>query len=292
MRIAKLSWLLILSLALFGCGDDGGGDGGGGNDGSPTPSLDGGGGGTDGGGGGGTDGGGGGGTDAGAGGGGACDPDPESPQCNNCIDDDGDGLIDGDDPHCIAAADNDESSFATGIPGDNRDPKKPDCFFDGDSGSGNDGCDIDLCCLLDAVDCDDPEQDCSVTQQCIDFCGPATPPGCDCFGCCTLCQGDQCKDVLTIPGSTDEWDCDDLNNLGDDAKCPVCTKVADCGAACDSGELNDDCILCPGQTQEDLPAECNGNNDCPDGRTACDVSGDCGSSEYCLTGCCADVVIQ
>ena len=34
--------------------------------------------------------------------------------------------------------DNDESSFATGIPGDNMDACKQDCFFDGNSGMGDD----------------------------------------------------------------------------------------------------------------------------------------------------------
>jgi hypothetical protein len=58
--------------------------------------------------------------------------------CNNGLDDDGDGLIDAADPECVGAMDNDESSFATGMPGDNRDPKWQDCFFDGNSGAGDD----------------------------------------------------------------------------------------------------------------------------------------------------------
>jgi hypothetical protein len=48
--------------------------------------------------------------------------------------------------------DNDESSFATGIPGDNIDTVNQDCFFDGNSGGGDDGCDIHVCCLLGAPD--------------------------------------------------------------------------------------------------------------------------------------------
>jgi hypothetical protein len=48
-------------------------------------------------------------------------------QCDNCIDDDGDGLIDGFDPHCIFSLDDDESSFSTGIPGGlNRDWSRTD----------------------------------------------------------------------------------------------------------------------------------------------------------------------
>ena len=53
---------------------------------------------------------------------------------------DGDGKIDLADPECVHPCDNDEGSFATGIPGDNVDACKQDCFFDGDSGMGNDGC--------------------------------------------------------------------------------------------------------------------------------------------------------
>src|SRR3569833_3508623 len=45
---------------------------------------------------------------------------PGGPQCSNCKDDDGDGLIDGFDPQCTGPFDNDEGSFATGIPGDNN----------------------------------------------------------------------------------------------------------------------------------------------------------------------------
>ena len=44
------------------------------------------------------------------------------------------------DAECTGASDNDEASFGTGIPGDNKDPCKQDCFFDGNSGSGDDGC--------------------------------------------------------------------------------------------------------------------------------------------------------
>src|SRR5438045_3952646 len=51
-------------------------------------------------------------------------------QCTNCIDDDGDGKVDWLDPECTGPLDNDESSYATGIPGDNVDPCKQDCWFD------------------------------------------------------------------------------------------------------------------------------------------------------------------
>ena len=67
-------------------------------------------------------------------------------QCNDGIDNDGDGKIDLADPECVSPLDNDESSFATGIPGDNVDACKQDCFFDGNSGMGDDGCQWELKC--------------------------------------------------------------------------------------------------------------------------------------------------
>lgn len=217
-----------------------------------------------------------------------CD-DPEATQCNNCIDDDNDGLTDGEDPHCITAADDDEFTFATGLPGDNRDPK-PDCFFDGDSGMGNDGCSIDLCCLLGTCA---PGTNCSVTQKCIDFCAPATPVGCDCFGCCTICWDGTCRDVLTIIDSTPEWDCNDLeNNLEDPVKCPQCTKVTECSSSCDQDGQNADCILCPGQSPDELPDSCNMQNQCPDNRQVCSDTVACPIGQYCTSGCCAAIVIE
>jgi hypothetical protein len=291
MRTKHIAWLLFLllgTLSISACGDDGGGgdppvnDGGGtpGNDGGGTPGND----------GGGTPGNDGGGTPVGDGGilpPPACG-EPGATQCNNCMDDDGDGLQDGADPHCISALDDDESSFATGIPGDNRDPKQ-DCFFDGDSGDGNDGCSVDICCLLG--DCP-TGTDCNASQECVDFCAPAAPPGCDCFGCCTVCYEGTCKDILTIPDSTDGWDCDDLNNLGDDTKCPMCTKVANCGTDCDEGASNDDCVLCPGQSPDELPAECGGANECPDGLQVCSATIACPQFQYCASGCCVEIVIE
>src|SRR5215212_9830114 len=42
-------------------------------------------------------------------------------QCTDCIDNDNDGYVDSYDLECTGPRDNDESSFATGIPGDNMD---------------------------------------------------------------------------------------------------------------------------------------------------------------------------
>jgi hypothetical protein len=216
-------------------------------------------------------------------------------QCSNGLDDDDDGLADGQDPECTGAADDDEGSFATGIPGDNVDPKWQDCFFDGNSGAGNDGCRFHTCCLLGAEggdDCPvdqnfDPQDDCpEQTEECVDYCSALTPPGCDCFGCCTVCDPDsnQCFDILTnpavAPGCT-------LEVIDDPDLCPPCFKNLECGG----GECEPTgCALCPGQTEEDLPDECDGENECPRGSMPCETTAECGEGEYCSASCCINEV--
>ena len=176
------------------------------------------------------------------------------PQCSNGCDDDNDGLIDGFDPQCTGALDNDEGSFATGQSGDNNDPIKQDCFFDGNSGSGNDGCEIHVCCLLKDPNCGvtyynhpafDPST-CStaVTQMCIDKCKPGTPPGCDCFSCCTVCDAQGCVTVDTNPAVAPNCTQDSLR---DPNKCPPCTQNSLCSNPCGAGGGSDPCVLCPGQ---------------------------------------------
>jgi len=232
-------------------------------------------------------GGGGGGVDAGGSGGGDGTP----TQCSNGIDDDGDGFVDGFDPECTSPLDDREDSFATGIPGDNIDAIKQDCFFDGDSGHGNDGCLLHTCCLLEG-ECPPelkPEQfdpnDCTVSQECIDFCAPITPPGCDCFGCCTICNDSGCHDVLTNPAVAP--DCT-LESIDDPSKCPACVKIDECGPP--GGDCTDlECNLCPGQTEEDLPPECEAP-ECPGGLQTCTADADCPEGKYCATGCCINII--
>ena len=111
---------------------------------------------------------------------------PGGTECNNCEDDDGDGFIDGDDINCSSVLDDDEETFATGIPGDNKDDINQDCFFDGDSGAGNDGCRYHTCCLFPPGECPaefkpnmfDPDTDCDVSTECVNNCGGIVPPGC------------------------------------------------------------------------------------------------------------------
>jgi len=211
-------------------------------------------------------------------------------QCSDGIDNDNDGLIDGFDPECTGGTDNDEGSFATGIPGDNIDAKNQDCFFDGNSGGGDDGCATPTCCILGYThdECAahslganfDPATDCPPpSQMCIDYCAPATAPGCDCFGCCTVCDSDSCRDIAVNPAISPQCT---LETLDDPAKCLACTKTTECSGTTCGGTT---CTLCPGQTSEDLPASCGGTTTCP-GSTVCTSSTDCNAGDFCSAGCC------
>jgi hypothetical protein len=205
--------------------------------------------------------------------------------CGNGMDDDDDGKIDLQDPECTGPCDDDESSFQTGIPGDNMDCKQ-DCFFDGNSGQGDDGCLWSLKC--------DPEnpggqigceytggQNCNnqpphQSEDCIMFCEQFVPPGCDCFGCCTVCDenGENCVDIFLNSGP----DCS-FDNL--DA-CSSCTsQIDDCGTPC----VPEECQICFGQTE---PPEGCGGNMCPMDYLPCDADnpGDCPTDFFCYLGCC------
>lgn len=227
--------------------------------------------------------------------------------CDNGIDDDGDGLIDGADPECTAAYDDDEGSFATGISGDNKDPKWQDCFFDGNSGAGDDGCRYHTECLTGERPLTD--DDCEVAQDCFDFCRPRTPNGCDCFGCCGV-DVDGTVEYVQIGA-----DC----SIADIDNCVSCVQQTECLNEC--GE----CELCLGKTIDDLPEVCSSGGDgntcvddddclgmcvngtcsgggddggddggiiCEDGEPACpNGQSDCpaqssGTAYYCLQGCC------
>lgn len=232
-------------------------------------------------------------------------PDLSQPQCSNCIDDDNDGYTDSFDIHCTGPADDDEASFRTGIPGDNVDAVKQDCFFDGNSGAGNDGCDIHVCCLLgattvaacpigqnqyDPTECPPPIGNTPLSQRCIDTCGALTPPGCDCFGCCTLCDPNnpsQCYDILTNPNTSPNCT---VATLGDPTSCVPCTQVPSCGDPDCGGST---CILCPGQDPGDLPAACNGMTQCPAGSQSCANGAVCPAQTYCdvSSQCCVGIIL-
>ena len=228
--------------------------------------------------------------------GGTCTP--TSSQCSNCIDDDGDGFVDGADVECSGPFDNREDSFETGIPGDNKDAVNQDCFFDGNSGAGNDGCNIHVCCLLGAetkaecpigknqynpAECPPPIGTGTISQQCKDECGKLAPPGCDCFGCCTVCDPatNMCFDIAVNPQTSPNCD---ATNIADPTKCLRCDKVDVCGNPECGGQT---CILCPGQTEDDLDPSCTGSAQCPEGIQACTPSasgGICPDQHFCANG--------
>jgi hypothetical protein len=228
---------------------------------------------------------------------------PGATQCSNCIDDDGDGYIDSYDVECTGPLDNLENSFGTGINGDNIDPVQQDCFFDGNSGGGNDGCNIHVCCLLGAAtvqectigqnqynpaSCPPPIGTVPLSQKCLDVCGKLTPPGCDCFGCCTLCDPatNQCFDIATNPNTSPNCT---LQTINDPNVCKRCMKVTSCGNTTCGGNT---CILCPGQDPNDLPPECNGDTACPTGAQTCANGEACPAQTYCDLGskCCIGVI--
>ena len=237
-------------------------------------------------------------------------------ECGNCLDDDGDGLIDSDDPDCLGACDNNEGGLYHNIDGGDTPNCKLDCYYDKDQGGGNDGCSFDARCDPESPDeicpyeepppppanCDDMQ-----SAACLDFCQPLTPNGCDCFGCCLI--GGETLFVGTYDPDTDTHTCTLERALADDFDaCHPCTQQMDCFNPCGR------CELCLGKGPEDLPDDCfpppptdMGTEDmgplpdgampedmftpdprCPDGRQPCGFEGDpmCPSGYFCLTGCC------
>ncbi len=194
-------------------------------------------------------------------------------ECSDGMNNDGDGLIDAADPECTGPQDNDESSYATGIPGDNRDKFVQDCFFDGDSGGGNDGCRWDIRC----IDPPGTGQNCNNNQLAgCEKCKPLVPNGCDCFGCCDVFVGGVAHTVRIVEGCT-------ADVIDDPDKCPVCTKVTSCQNTCEP------CEVCIGRPEPDpsCQSDAGPGGQCPTGIFACpppDYS--CSEEERCVTGCC------
>jgi hypothetical protein len=216
-------------------------------------------------------------------------------QCSDGRDNDGDGKIDYDDPECIGPLVNDEGSFATGIPGDNMDPCRQDCFFDGNSGQGDDKClwqlqcdpmNTNTRCPYDATYAAQHATECSTSmsqsQACVTACRKLVPNGCDCFGCCVVPGAP--APILLTPTCT-------AADFNDPAKCPRCTQVTQCSNPCER------CEICIGKPT--LPADCTPDggtdgpppNNCGSDYVPCGPgtptpADGCGPNYGCVTGCC------
>ena len=107
--------------------------------------------------------------------------------------------VNGLDLQCFGPFD-DEASYATGIPGDNKGAKgNIECPFDGNSGPGNDG----VCCNLQ-----NPSQN-------------VTPNGCDSHGCCEIdVNGNLSGEHVYVSGAC--------------SFAPACGGAGTLGCACDS----------------------------------------------------------
>ncbi|MBK8939605.1 MAG: hypothetical protein IPM79_18795 [Polyangiaceae bacterium] len=220
--------------------------------------------------------------------------------CGDCVDNDGDCLIDsGADEHCLGPCDNTEDSLFGGIPGQNNSPCKSDCYFDQDTGAGNDDCYWShKCDPLEVAPGYHPEGSqceynpnanipgyngsCNTaynvqSDACLDYCGPLTPNGCDCFGCCDI-PGAATTIWLGSENPAGFCTLDDLNN---NTLCEPCTQVIACLNECLDDPVN--CEICIGG---ELPPGCTEQN-CGTAQVCGQPGQDpCPTGFSCITGCC------
>lgn len=251
-------------------------------------------------------------------------------ECGDCMDNDGDGRTDERDPECLGPCDNTEGPvLLTGVGGEAGGPCLSDCYFDFGNGPGNDDCNWDhrcdplevapnyypegMACAFDRQRVGGRTCPASQSRQCLDFCKPLTPNGCDCFGCCTF---PQIRGRSAAQGGEFVW-LGSRNNAGDGsctldrvtdtAACHSCTPVADCFNDCGACEV---CIGRPMPPPECFPPPPGPDagmmsvdsgtirNDggtpasqCPAGIQACGLPGQapCPANFYCTTGCCIPI---
>jgi hypothetical protein len=184
---------------------------------------------------------------------------PHPCACDDGQDNDGDEDIDNLDLHCFGPYDDDESSYATGIPGDNNGDKgNIECPFDGNSGTGNDGvccnpedpttnvtpngCDDQACCEID-VNRNGTGEFVYVIGECVfaPACGDEGTHGCACTGPENCDDGQYCI--------ADKNNGDKFCSL-----CDACESNTVCANTCECGE-----ICFGGFTRP--PEECGGDAD-------------------------------
>lgn len=221
-------------------------------------------------------------------------------QCSDGIDNDMDGLTDALDPECVSPYDDDEHSFATGIPGDNMGSMAAvECFFDGDSGRGNDsrcvvpnGCDCRGCCDVD-VNRDGVRERVYIRAEGCRTTMSTTTVGAEGGPCEPSRDGGtgRCNSGLYCVRSS--------NGTSFCSSCPPCmfAMTADCTVnECKSGER---CVGDPppppppdGGVDASTSPPDGGTPRCPAGVTPCLQHSDCsslGSSYFCITGCCQNL---
>ena len=215
------------------------------------------------------------------------DSEPHTCECADGTDNDGDTTVDNADLHCFGPFDDNETEYATGIPGDNNGAKGDvECPFDGNSGTGNDwaccnpddpstnvtpnGCDDQGCCEID-VNGNTTGEHVYVRDAC-DFspaCGTEGKLGCACA------TAEECDAGQFCVMDRDE-------GPGFCSTCEACVVNAECENPCDCGEA------CFGGFARP-PEECGTIEGCPEGVTACPGGdGDCNAAinERCIDGCC------
>jgi hypothetical protein len=255
-----------------------------------------------------------------AGGGGVQPPTEIAPcqnqifECGDLIDNDNDGLLDSLDPDCLGPCDNTEDSYFPDLPSNTNNSCKLDCYWDAGDGSGDDECYWSHECDPNNVapdfypspwiNCEyigedgttnPPGQTCgelyaTQSKQCLNFCGPLTPNGCDCFGCCELPALSGSFVFVGSVGENEDTQCT-LADVGNPDLCHPCLPVAGCLNDCDP------CEICIGHPEPEPGCEGeggagagggSGGQQCPDGVQECGLSGQdpCPSSYACITGCC------
>ena len=216
-------------------------------------------------------------------------------QCGDCMDNDGDEDIDVADIDCWGPCDNNESGWSGGIPGQDNSPCKHDCYWDYNSGSGNDDCywshkcdplepSLPKCQYKPGASVPGTTKSCAEleveqTPECLDYCAPLSPNGCDCFGCCEVETSMGTETVFVGTEDSDGNGTCNSTTVEDPELCERCTPVASCLNPCEP----QNCELCFGQTE--LPKNCE-EAGCDPGVESCEVNADCPQFHFCLTGCC------
>jgi hypothetical protein len=211
-------------------------------------------------------------------------------ECGDCIDNDGDGLIDEHDPECLGPCGNSEGpTLYPDVGGGTAAACHMNCYFNYGIGSGSDGCEWSHTCDPHEVPPNNwPQAGCpynpsdlggrtcpnSQTDMCLNTCMPLTPNGCDCFGCCTfpqiagrnVAEGGEwvylgSRDSAGTPSCT-------FDGVTDVNRCHPCQPVENCLNGCGPCEV---CIGRPMPDPSCFMTPSDGGVTTTDGSTGVDV---------------------